>query len=135
MKRLLFLLLIPFFFGKKLQAQETRIDSSHVVPVITNIEHFDPLKYPLKAIRKKIEGAVKVEIEVDSTGKYVSHNFLSSPGEVLNDAVAPFLPGLEFLPGEKNGRKVSDLATIEIIFSIERRVPIRTEIAFRFTKR
>ncbi|MEM7658764.1 MAG: hypothetical protein AAF399_21750, partial [Bacteroidota bacterium] len=34
-------------------------------PRIKNIRVMDPLKYPGKAIRKKIDGMVKVEIEVD----------------------------------------------------------------------
>lgn len=110
-------------------------DTTLLNPVVQNIEVFDPLKYPLKAIRKKIEGAVVVEVEVDSTGSYLAHNFRSSPGEILSNAIDPFIPQLVFVPAEKAGKKVAGLTEISVIFSIESRIPIRTEITFRFRKR
>ncbi|MEO1451325.1 MAG: energy transducer TonB [Bacteroidota bacterium] len=127
--------IVFFFFVSLPLAGFSQADSTYQPPVLTNVEHFDPLKYPLKAVRKKIEGVVKIEIQVDEAGKYVSHNIISTPGEVLSATVEPFLPGLNFLPAMQGDHPAAGIAVLDIIFGIESRIPIRTEITFRFQKR
>ena len=103
-----------------------------IAPKAQNIEILDPLKYPLKAVRKKIEGSVVVDIEVDGNGSYVGHNIVESADDVLAEAVDPFMSKLIFHPGMQNEEPVPGIARIKVIFSIQSRVPIKTEITIKF---
>lgn len=108
--------------------------STDLPPRVSNITVLDPLSYPGKAIRKGIEGAVKIEIEVNETGEYVAHNIVESAHDILSERVDPFMSQLTFHPATKGQEEVSGLAVLEIRFRIERKVPPKTEIAIKFLK-
>ncbi|MEM7373321.1 MAG: energy transducer TonB [Bacteroidota bacterium] len=125
------------FFGLLLLIMGTCVslyaqDNSSLPPRVKNITVLDPLKYPSKAIRKGIKGLVKVEIEVDDAGKYVAHNIVESAHDMLAQEVEPFIPQLMFHPAEKEGEAVKGLAILSLRFSIQRKVPPKTEITIRF---
>lgn len=109
-------------------------NQSEQAPRISNIEILDPLSYPGKAIRKGIEGLVKVEIEVNEKGEYVAHNVVESAHDILSERVEPFMSQLIFYPATKDEEKVAGLAMLELRFNIERKVPPKTEISIKFLK-
>ena len=106
--------------------------AQEIPPRIKNVDVLDPLKYPLKAVRKKIDGLVKVEVEVDESGAYVAHNVVESASEILAEAIEPFVPQLKFYPAEVDGKASSGIAILEVRFEVVRRVPIKTEISIKF---
>ncbi|MEL6671836.1 MAG: energy transducer TonB [Bacteroidota bacterium] len=110
-----------------LSAQST-LRTDVQAPRVSNVEVFDPLTYPAKAIRKGWAGAVKVEVSVDESGKYVSHKVISSPHALLQEAVEPFLPSLQFEPGQAEGKPAAMVKEITFTFSIMRKLPPKTEI-------
>lgn len=127
--QLFFCLLAFIFIGQlTLFAQNT----SPLPPRVKNISVLDPMKYPAKAIRKGIEGIVKVEIEVDPEGQYVAHNIVESADELLSQTLDPFIPQMEFSPAEKDGKAVKGLAILSVRFNIQRKVPPKTEMTIRF---
>lgn len=103
-----------------------------IAPKLRNYEALDPVKYPGKAIRQELQGTVVVEISVDAEGRYLSHNVRETPGDLLSEAVTPYLPELAFYPAQQDGQAVPGLATLRVTFTIERKFPRRTEIAVRF---
>lgn len=113
-----------------LQAQTERL--AFTPAKITFIEALDPLKYPGKAIRKGIEGTVSIEIRVDSLGAYHSHRIVSSPHELLTEAVAPYIPQLKFRPALEGEVPISSTKELQIIFSIQRKLPPKTTIDVRY---
>lgn len=108
--------------------------SSDTPPRVSNIAVLDPLSYPGKAIRKGIEGLVKIEIEVNDAGEYVAHNIVESAHDILSERVNPFMSQLTFHPATKDQEEVEGLVILEIRFNIERKVPPKTEIAIKFLK-
>jgi TonB family protein len=103
-----------------------------IAPKAQNIEILDPLKYPLKAVRKKIEGKVVVDIEVDENGSYQAHNITESADDILAEAVDPYMHKLIFHPAMQGEEAVPGVARIKIVFSIQSRIPIKTEITIKF---
>ncbi|MEZ4828876.1 MAG: TonB family protein [Bacteroidia bacterium] len=101
-------------------------------PKIRNIDVLDPVKYPLKAVSKKIEGVVRVEVEVDETGKNVAYNIVESADSLLSAAVEPYIPQLKFEPARRGEEPVPAITEISVIFTIEKRVPIKTEIRVKY---
>ncbi|MDX2247703.1 MAG: TonB family protein [Bacteroidia bacterium] len=127
-----FLLLTCLFFFKQAFSQTETAEPTFTPPKIKNIDVLDPVKYPLKAVTKKIEGTVKVEIEVDTTGKYVAHNIVESADSLLSAAVDPYIPQLKFAPALRGENPASAVVVIEIVFTIEKRVPLKTEIRVKY---
>lgn len=119
---------ILFLSKNSLLAQST----SDLPPRVSNITVLDPLSYPGKAIRKGIEGPVEIEIEVNAKGEYVAHNIVESAHDILSEQVEPFMSQLTFHPATKGNKNIAGLAILQITFTIERKIPPRTEIRIRF---
>jgi protein TonB len=78
------------------------------------------LKYPKKAIKQNIQGMVKVQFRVDSTGKVSEITALNNPGGGLaEEAVRIIANGPNWIPAEQNGRKVIFRQIQAIYFKLE----------------
>ncbi|MEL6672299.1 MAG: energy transducer TonB [Bacteroidota bacterium] len=94
-------------------------DAGETPPKVLNLtEVYKGMKYPKAAYEAKIEGKVFVKILVDQRGKYVKHEFLGNPHELLSQAVEDQLDQVKFSAGEKDGQKVSAWVTLPILFKI-----------------
>jgi TonB family protein len=62
---------------------------------------------------------VTVELVVDSNGKVVSPAVIDSPDPILSKAVLDAISQWEFLPGEKNGKKVDVQMKIPVSFVLD----------------
>lgn len=127
-------LLLPVMFFAQTETPEMRKteDLPFTKPKIKNIDALDPVKYPLKAVTKKIEGTVRVEVEVDETGQYVAHNIVESADSLLSAAVDPHISQLKFEPARKGEAAVAAVMEVSVVFIIEKRVPIKTEIRVKY---
>jgi len=74
--------------------------------------------YPLEERKKGIVGIVTVQFIVDTNGKVVSAKAISYPDQVLAKAAVDAISQWEFLPGEKNGRKVNTRLEETITFDL-----------------
>ncbi|MEZ4774165.1 MAG: TonB family protein [Bacteroidia bacterium] len=129
-------LLFPVILFSQTETPEMRKTEESELPFtkpkIKNIDALDPVKYPLKAVSRKIEGAVRVEVEVDEAGKYVAHNIVESADSLLSAAVDPYISQLKFEPARRGELAVPAVMELSVIFNIEKRVPIKTEIRVKY---
>lgn len=69
--------------------------------------------YPREALRKSIEGQLKVEIDVDRDGNIVAHNVVTSSGhEVLDREVPKLMSRVSPLPAPPAGVPESELKMV-----------------------
>lgn len=69
--------------------------------------------YPRSALRKELEGKVKVEINVDREGNIVAHSLKSSSGhKLLDNEVPKLLKRVSPLPKPPAGVKESELTMV-----------------------
>lgn len=69
--------------------------------------------YPREALRKSIEGQLKVEIDVDLQGNIVAHNVVTSSGhEVLDREVPKLMDRVSPLPAPPAGVEDSQLKLV-----------------------
>jgi hypothetical protein len=81
----------------------------------------DPLKhilYPSWALRKNIQGEVKVRIKVDAEGRYMTHEIMRAPDVDLAAVVCEKIPYLRFSPAEVNQQPVEGWTAISVFFEI-----------------
>lgn len=134
-KFLYFLVLgfLPLVVFSQTERKDTRSEDAAITKAkVLNIEVLDEVKYPLKAVTKKISGTVKVEIEVDEEGNYQAHNIVQSPDPVLTEAVDQYISGLKFRPAMQGEENITSVTEISFIFSIIKRLPVKTDIRIIF---
>lgn len=77
--------------------------------------------YPLLAVRRNIEGWVKVRFLVDSKGRVEKVSLLASePGGVFDKSVLKTVPTWTFKPGEIDGRPVDAWVVTTILFELKK---------------
>lgn len=78
------------------------------------------LQYPSKAVRKNIQGVVRVQMMVDATGKVKEANALNDPGGGLAaEAVRVIKQGPAWVPAEQNGKRVNFRFIQTITFQLQ----------------
>lgn len=75
--------------------------------------------YPKPAEDAEMEGKVLVKVKVSRAGTYLEHKVLSSPDDVLTEAVEAHLAKLKFAPGIKDGKEVETWVTIPFMFKLK----------------
>jgi periplasmic protein TonB len=79
------------------------------------------LEYPEEAQDKKIQGSPMIEITIDEDGRPIAYGIARSLHPLLDNSalnvVKLFEP--EFIPGEKNGKRVKMKITMMIVFRLE----------------
>lgn len=77
-------------------------------------------KYPRRALERNIEGTVKLELLVLSTGRVAEVKVLSSSGHrLLDDAAEKAVAQWIFEPAKRNGKPITFLHTVDCKFRIE----------------
>ncbi len=78
------------------------------------------LKYPKKAIKKNIQGVVRVQFLVDKSGNISEVKAINDPGGGLaEEAVRIITNGPQWRPAEQNGKKVIYRHIQAITFRLE----------------
>lgn len=95
LSRPVLLLTIPLFFGtgfcaaqERCERQSTKQSSPPDCTGHLKLLHFEGAHYPDEAVRKKVEGTVKMSIVVDAKGNVLAAKALSGPSELVPAAIA-----------------------------------------------
>lgn len=77
------------------------------------------VKYPAKAKEEGIEGKVFVKATIDETGKVKETEIVRSVSKECDIAAVNAIEKTKWLPGEKDGKRVSAQVTIPIAFKLD----------------
>ncbi len=77
------------------------------------------IKYPEKAKVEGIEGKVFVKATIDETGKVVETEIVRSVSKECDLAAVYAVENTKWIPGEKDGNKISAQVTIPIAFKLD----------------
>jgi protein TonB len=91
-------------------------------PAMLDQDHSPKPNYPETLRSAQIEGQVKAQFVVDTTGRADpgSLKILESTNDLFTAAVRSVLPRLRFFPAETGGRKVRQLVQLPFNFTINR---------------
>lgn len=89
-------------------------------PAVMDVERSPKPTYPSALQSAGIEGAVKMQFVVDTTGKAEMSSLvvMESTNELFTIAVRNIMPRLRFFPAEVGGRKVRQLVQLPFNFNI-----------------
>jgi TonB family protein len=77
---------------------------------------YDAIVYPPECHEANIQGEVKLRILVDTSGKPIRHEVVSSPHELLLKACEDVIYDLQFKPALKAGKPIESWITIPFNF-------------------
>ena len=79
------------------------------------------IKYPIKAIQKKVEGKVYILTYVNEFGDVEKAEVIKGIGEGCDEAALTAVKETKFIPGMHNGKNVKVQISVPIIFKINKR--------------
>ena len=77
------------------------------------------VKYPSRAIDRKIEGKVFVMVWVDEAGKVNDAKVVKGIGEGCDEAAVSAINKTKFNPGENGGKKVKVKFALNLVFKLK----------------
>lgn len=87
-------------------------------PEAQNLGILAGIEYPSWALRKNIQGEVKIRVQVDASGNYMTHEIMYTPDTELAQLVCQEIPNLQFAPGEIKKNPVEGWTAISVFFEI-----------------
>lgn len=78
------------------------------------------IEFPDSFYKKQTDGKVVAKINIDATGRYISHSIVSSSDVDLTKAVEKVLPNLQFTPATMNNKPVPASVVQPFAFSASR---------------
>ncbi|MEL6192807.1 MAG: energy transducer TonB [Bacteroidota bacterium] len=69
-------------------------------------------------IDDRVEGSVKVNILINNRGEYIRHKQLTGHPQVLVSAIEEHIYKLNFIPAEKNGKRVASWLSMKFHFNL-----------------
>ena len=103
-------------------------DSVVHAAVLQDIADSNQPNYPKKALSDKVEGVVRLDVEIDPDGK-VRSVYSSEGNLILAEAASQAIHKWRFHPAQINGKPVEDKVRIKVEFRLDGE-RIRTEVVW-----
>lgn len=94
-------------------------EADEIEPVPLNMEEVQSqIGYPIAANKKRIQGKVVLQIQIDERGNYLKHSVLKNPHAILTDAVVAKIHLLRFSPAVMDHKPIKVWVTVPFDFKL-----------------